>query len=207
MSKQSRRKSIITTAIILGVLLLAIGSVALIKALSPDNNPYRLDTSNDARQEADDASAATPNETPSDEITKDAEATDDASNEDETAAAIAPEDVNEIPITQMGITVSYLKGAGGFEYSVLRTSNGTRYVEFSSPSLVGTKCTNDTGVFASIIANPGNSDSLTVAKTTTVDSTSYGLSLADATCTSDKELLATYQKAFSDPFTLLKRVD
>jgi hypothetical protein len=105
----------------------------------------------------------------------------------------------------MQITVSYVKVNAGFEYYVMRTASGTQYVEFSSPELVGTKCTDDKGVFASIIESPSTNESTTLSKTTTVDDTKYGLSLADATCTKDPELLKQFQSSFSDAFSLLKR--
>lgn len=122
------------------------------------------------------------------------------------ASTIDPAKVTTIDIAPMSIIVSYMKGVGGFDFEVLRTSGGTKYVQFSSPKLVGTKCTNDEGVFASIIEAPTADEAATLAKTTTVDGTTYGLSLADATCTPDAGLLKQYQDAFSEPFSLLKKM-
>jgi len=87
----------------------------------------------------------------------------------------------------------------------MRTADSTEYVDFSAPELVGTKCTDDKGVFVSIIQNPSTDEgSATISKTVTVGEDSYGLSLASETCTSDVELLKQYQTSFSDAFTLLK---
>lgn len=127
---------------------------------------------------------------------------EDTTNE----TAIDPEQVSTTTIEPMAIIVSYMKGIEGFEYSVERNPNGTQYVQFSSPRLVGTKCTNDKGVFASIIEKPTEDESATLNKKTTVSGTLYGLSLADASCTPDEAMLKEYQDAFSTPFTLLKKM-
>lgn len=123
-----------------------------------------------------------------------------------TEVTIAPEDVSTIDIEPMDITVSYLKGVGGFSFEVLRSASGTQYVEFRNESLAGTKCTDDQGVFAAIIESPSASEQETVDKTTDVDGTTYGLSLSADTCTGDPTLLAEYQEAFSAPFSLLKAI-
>ena len=134
-----------------------------------------------------------------------------SSSPDNTEPEVAPESpvdlstVTTVDIEPVSLTVSYSKGVGGFDFEVLRTPSGTRYVQFSSPKLVGTKCTDDTGAFASIIEKPTADESTTLAKTTTIDGIAYGLSLAESTCTNNSDLLKQYQDAFSKPFSLLKK--
>lgn len=121
------------------------------------------------------------------------------------AAALDPATVGTIDIQPLSLTVSYVKGIEGFEYTVKRSSGGTQYVEFMSPQLVGTKCTDDTGTFASIIESPDTNEASTITATQTVDGTKYGLSLSDTTCTGNEELLKQYQASFRDAFSLLKK--
>ena len=195
--KGKRRSVIIVGAIV--TLLLVVGAVVLVNALnSGKDDPYKQvettntpsDTSSDNTDTPD--STSTPN-------------TDDGDTKD--TPTLDPATLSTLSIEPMKLTVSYVKVNAGFEYYVLRTANGTQYVEFSSPELVGTKCTNDKGVFASIIEAPSTSEAATISKTVTVDSTKYGLSLADATCTKDAELLKQLQASFSDAFGLLKRTN
>lgn len=121
-------------------------------------------------------------------------------------STVDPAQVATVDIVPMTIVVPYVKGVGGFDYEVLRTASGTKYVQFSSSKLVGTKCTDDIGQFASIIEKPSADEATTLAKTTTIDGVQYGLSLADATCTSDADSLKQYQTSFSDAFSLLKKM-
>lgn len=108
----------------------------------------------------------------------------------------------------MTITVSYVKGVGAFEYQVLRTPSGTQYVEFRSTDLVGTKCTDDAGAFASIIQNPSSTDNTSsVSQTVELESTKYGLALSGTNCTPNVELLQQYQQSFSKGFSLLKKTN
>ena len=106
----------------------------------------------------------------------------------------------------MSITVSYVKGVGGFEFEVHRTPSGTQYVDFKSSDLVGTKCTDDEGIFATILESPGSDEQATLTKTIKLDGTTYGLSLAATTCTSDTTKLSAYQQSFNDAFSLLKKM-
>ncbi|NCS83196.1 hypothetical protein GW746_02145 [Candidatus Saccharibacteria bacterium] len=76
-----------------------------------------------------------------------------------------------------------------------------------SEDLVGTKCTDDKGVFATIIEDPSGSESQTLVATTEVGNKTYGLSLASETCTPDEELLSTYQTAFKDGFSSLRPLE
>ncbi len=201
MAHKKRKRTLVTTLSILAVLLVAVGTVALIRTLSPGKeDPYvqqeQVSQENDANQGV---------ETPDNGQNQTNQQQSSESTSGEPALDLAR--VATVDIVPMDITVSYVKGIGGFEYEVLRANNGTRYVEFRSPQLIGTKCTNDAGTFASILASPTEGERGTLTKTTTVDGTTYGLSLADATCTSDTAKLQSYQKSFSDAFSLLKNID
>lgn len=197
MGKNTSKRTLVTTLSVLAVLLLVIGAIALFR-LSAKQDPYV----SPADTQSKDSSQTT--ETPDETSSTDGTGANNAQSDYQ--ATIDPATVATVDIVPMTITVSYVKGIGAFEYEILRAQNGTRYVEFRSPSLVGTKCTNDMGTFASIIANPTDTESSTLSKTTTVDGTKYGLSLADATCTSDSAALQKYQQSFSDAFTLLKKL-
>lgn len=206
MAQKKGKRTLITTLSVLFVLLIAIGTIALVKALNSDNpDPYIQDTSSTS-----DSEESTNQDEATDEKTNTEQNEDQKTNQpddEDSAVELDPATVGTIDIPPMDITVSYVKGVGGFEYEVLRANNGTRYVEFRNESLVGTKCTNDMGTFASIIANPTESERLTLAKTQKVGDMTYGLSLADGTCTSDKSLLQEYQSSFSDAFSLLKQME
>jgi hypothetical protein len=134
-----------------------------------------------------------------------------STTEPETTAPVVtvdPTTVDSVDIVPLDITVSYVKGIPGFTYAIQRSQNGTRYIEFSSADLIGTKCTDDTGIFASIIENPSpDTEGATVSTTTTVGQDTYGLSLATDTCTSNPELLKQYQASFNDAFTLLRSIN
>lgn len=129
---------------------------------------------------------------------------DDVPAED--APSIDPSTVSRIDVEPLSLSVAYIRGVPGFGFSVERTASGTRYVAFSSESLIGTKCTDDEGIFASIIVAPTADEAPTITATETVDGTSYGLSLPDDTCTADTALFAQYQAAFRDAFSLLQRL-
>ncbi|OJU87609.1 hypothetical protein BGO17_01270 [Candidatus Saccharibacteria bacterium 49-20] len=196
MGKYTGKRTLVTTLSVLAVLLLAIGGVALTR-LGAKQDPY-------VQPETSKSQSSQTTQTPDESSSNDSTGANNAQSEYQ--ATIDPATVSTVDITPMSITVSYVKGVGAFEYEVLRAQNGTRYVEFRSSGLVGTKCTNDMGTFASIIANPSDAESATLSKTTTVDGVKYGLSLADATCTSDGAALQKYQQSFSDAFTLLKKL-
>lgn len=204
--KKDRRKLIIAAAVI-GVIVIAIATAALIKAFSPEkSNPYVVnDESSQTSSTSDEStndSNSTNNETPA---TPNGDGTTTEDAEDQPAPD--PATVSTIDIEPMKLAVSYVKGAGGFEYEVLRTPNGSQYVEFRSAELVGTKCTDDQGTFVSILENPSTGEGSSITKSTTVDGTKYGLSLAAANCTSDAAKLQKYQKSFNDAFGLLKKLD
>lgn len=196
-----RTKQIIgSVGVVLAALVL---TLTLINALKPkEQDPYRQETSKsqDASSDSTDKADASP------DTNKDTPTQNDADN-GESEPALDPETVSTIDILPMNISVSYVKGVGGFEYEVLRTRNRTQYVEFRSETLIGTKCTDDNGTFASILENPKDAEASTLAKTVTVDGVKYGLSLPQTNCTGDEASFKSYQRSFSDAFSLLKKLD
>lgn len=195
MVRRIGKKTLIISLAILVVLLIIIGIAVFINSQS--SNPTS-DTSKTTNQ----------SEKQEPEIPEEAGTSSGPLVPEDTTSEVAidPEQVSTTAIEPMGITVSYIKGIEGFEFQVLMNPNGTQYVQFSSSTLAGTRCTDDIGVFASIIEAPTENENATLVKTTTVDSTTYGLSLSDASCTNDEALLKQYQEAFSAPFTLLKKM-
>lgn len=194
MGQKIGRKKLIAVLAVVGLLVLVVALVAVAKSKTSTNPPVSTETSNEKTPEISQEGETT--DTPMD--TQPADAL--------TEPSIDPATLATVSIEPASLSVSYLKGVGGFDFKVLRTSNGTKYVEFSSTKLAGTKCTNDEGQFASIIESPSVDESTTLAKTTIVDGTTYGLSLADTICTNDNDLLKQYQDAFSKPFNLLKKM-
>jgi zona occludens toxin (predicted ATPase) len=121
------------------------------------------------------------------------------------APAVDPTTLDTIDVQPLGITVSYTKGTPGFAFDIQKTADQTQYVEFTSTNLVGTKCTDDQGLFATIIKNPSSTeDQATLTATTKVGSDTYGLSLASDDCTGNAALLTTYQTGFKNGFSSLK---
>lgn len=193
MVNRKGKKGLIITIIILVIVLIAVGGFALWqqthKKVADTSTPV-VQTPVKVEETDTDNPAATPEaDTPP-------------------ASQVDPASLSTIDIEPMNLKVSYTKGIPGFEFSVLRTADRTQYVEFSSPDLVGTKCTNDVGVFVSIIKNPTSSaDGVTISQKKTVGNDTYGLSLATDTCTSDAELLKEYQTAFINGFDQLKEIE
>jgi len=131
--------------------------------------------------------------------TKTAESSDNSN-----VASADPETLGSVDVQPLGVTVFYTKDAvEGFGFEVKQTSS-TQYAEFSAASLTGTKCTNDTGLFATIIKDPSSTDQSSLAQTIKVGDILYGLSLAGKGCTVDDDLLDTYQAAFAAGFPSLK---
>lgn len=204
MVRQNGRKKLIIAGAILGVLLVAIGTVAAIKALNPSNNdPYVKQTASGSVPSEDNASGdASTGGAP------ESSGTSNSTQKPTETPAVDPATVTTIDVAPMSLSVSYVKGVGAFEYQVLRTPSGTQYVEFKSAELVGTKCTDDEGAFASIIQNPSSSETnSTVSQTVDLDATKYGLALSGTNCTSNVELLGQYQQSFSKAFSLLKKTN
>lgn len=194
---KGKKRTYIIVGSIIALLIVVIGIVAIVNGTkSGKEDPYKkVDTTNS--QNSDTSNDTTPTSPTKPDTSK----TDEAEK-----STLDPATVSTVDIQPMELTVSYVKGTPGFEFFVMRTAAGTQYVEFSSPELAGTKCTNDKGVFASIVENPSDNEATTLSKTTTVDGKKYGLSLADATCTSNTELLKQYQSSFSDAYSLLKKL-
>lgn len=190
MARMRSRKGLIVTAIVLGIVLLAVGAIVLKRNVSQPSKVVTTDTSKPAVTTS----------------TKDT--TTQSSPADSTASttstpAVDPASLKSIAIEPLGVSVFYTKGTPGFEYTVLKTANKTQYVQFTSSDLVGTKCTDDQGAFASILKNPSADELQTTSQTVKVGNDTYGLSLASDSCTGDTTLLATYQDGFKNGFSSL----
>jgi len=124
---------------------------------------------------------------------------------DEVAATVDPATLSSLDVEPLGVTIFYTKGTPGFDFQVKRAGDGTQYAEFSATSLVGTKCTDDTGLFASIIKNPGLSGGqTTISQSVKVGDDTFGLSLSGKGCTGDVSLLEQYQSGFTNGFSNLQ---
>lgn len=198
--KRSRKRF----AIIGVVVLLVLGGIVTTFALSGNNakkDPYVKDSSTKTTNNPSDGGANNSDSQNSQSTPKNPDAKTD------TQPTPDPTTVATIDVAQLNITVSYVKGINGFSYQIQRAPDGSQYVEFYSDALKGTKCSDDEGQFASILVNPDSNEKATVAKSTVVDGTTYGLSLSATACTSSPDLLAQYQKSFSDAFSLLKKTN
>lgn len=205
--KNMRRRN--TTLAIIIVLVVAIGTVALIKAFNTEQDPYRDTVSTQQEEQGDVTSGDSTSKTEPQPAAQGDTAGATASTDPKDASkdpAPAPETVRTIDIPPISLTVSYVRGIEGFEYEVLRTAAGTQYVEFRGESLIGTKCTDDKGAFATIIVSPDSTEGSALNKVITLDGTKYGLSLSASNCTKDTTKLEQYQKSFSDAFGLLKKL-
>lgn len=193
----SKRRNILIAAAAAIVVVIVVAIIMVTQSMNTKTDPYKQ---TETINEAPDTTTTDPVPDSTTDTTPD---TTDPANDD--TSTLDPATVSTIDVAPVGITVSYVKGVGGFDYLVQRTTNGTRYVEFRNESLAGTKCTGDEGPFASILVDPTTDESATLAKKITVEGTVYGLSLAAATCTSDPGLLKQYQDSFSSAFSLLKK--
>jgi hypothetical protein len=175
---------------VLAVVVLVIGVMLLVKK---PQQPSKVATPDTSKQ-------TTP--------AKDTATNTDTAKTDATSGTpgpvVDPATLNSIDIEPLAITVFYSKGTPGFEFTVLKTADKTQYIQFTSPNLIGTKCTNDQGAFASIIKNPSSNEIQTTTQTVNVGSDSYGLSLASTSCTSNTDLLTEYQTGFKNGFSNLK---
>ena len=200
--KMTKRTRVTLKAVLLVVAAL-IATILLMQVLSPkEQDPFK--ESNTAQTDAEKKSEPS---TPPQPEKKPSEGEERGGAFDPNANPLDPANLTTIDVPGLNVTVTYVRGIGGFEYEIMRTPNGTQYVEFRSASLVGTKCTNDKGAFASILANPQSAEQATLAKTVKVDGALYGLSLPTASCTSNEQGLAAYQQSFSDAFSLLKKTN
>lgn len=189
MARIRSKRGLIVAIVVLAVVLLFVGAVALTKKT---NQPAATPSTNTSK----DATATKNTATETD--------TTDTSAATTTQPSVDPASLKSLDIQPLGVTVFYSKGTPGFEFTVLKTADQTQYVQFTSTDLVGAKCTNDQGAFASIIKNPSTSETQTTSQTVTVGSDTYGLSLASASCTANPDLLAQYQTGFKNGFSSLK---
>lgn len=191
MARTARKQSktgLIVTIIVLALTLGVVGGIVFAQNL---NKTPAADTTQPSEQ---------PNDTPAVQPEEETPATPTPEEQ-----SIDPKTVSSIAIEPLKIKVFYKKGIPGFEFAVKRTAEGTQYVEFSAPDLKGTKCTDDEGIFASIIKNPtSDEDKATIKKERTIDDTTYGLSLNGKNCTSDVKLFTQYQDAFTYGLSLLE---
>ncbi|MBC7564702.1 hypothetical protein H7100_00505 [Candidatus Saccharibacteria bacterium] len=185
------KKGLLVAVAIVAAVLLVIGAVALTKKTSTSpsvssdsakNVPLIKDTTTET----------------------DATDTESTTKNDTKPVKTNPDTLTSVDITPLGATVFYAKGTPGFEFEVLRTVDKTEYVQFTSPDLIGTKCTDDKGAFATILKNPSATESQTTSQTVTVGNDTYGLSLSSAGCTGNVELLTQYQDGFKSGFMNLK---
>ncbi len=193
-SKGWRAAVIVLSVLLLLVAVIAIWQYVVSRETSPEPTPAP-DTSNTGNNT--DNGNTTPNPPDNGGTTPDP---------GDNKPIIDPARVSTVDIQPMNLTVSYIKGVPGFEFNVLRTQGDTQYVQFSAPELVGTKCSDDQGAFASIVKNPTSSDASTLETTTIVGDVTYGLSLAAETCTNRPDLLKTYQNSFTEAFPLLRNI-
>ena len=191
MAKTQSKKRLVVTIIVLLVVALAIAGAVLAKNLANPSDTKAPETT----QPSTDVPAADS----STEVNSDQAAKPDTA----VAPAVDPATLSSVAIEPLGITVFYSKGVPGFDFAVKRTADKTEYVEFSTAALVGTKCTDDEGAFASIIKNPGVNETQTTSQTVRVGDDTYGLSLSGSSCTADAELLTQYQTAFTNGFKSL----
>ncbi|MFY9227857.1 MAG: hypothetical protein WAO28_00825 [Candidatus Microsaccharimonas sp.] len=193
MAKGQGKTGLIITIVVLGLTVLVVGAIAFWQNGSRQADQKATDTTE----------TASPEETATDTPAK-TEETDTPTP----AADVDPATLSSIDIEALSITVFYTKGLPGFEYSIKKTADNTQYIEFTAPKLVGTKCTDDTGSFASIVKNPSSPENQsTISATTKVGDDTYGLSLAGKNCTPDEALLDQYQTAFSNGFSSLKAME
>jgi hypothetical protein len=184
------RKRLITTIVLVSIALIVWGIVIWQNLNQPV--PVSTDSSTETSQPQDLPLEETPEEDPG----------------TTPPATVDPSTLASIDIEPLEITVFYTKGTGGFEFEVLRASDGTRYVEFSNSELIGTKCSDDNGVFVTIIESPASPDDTSIiSDTVEVDGTTYGLSLATDTCTADPGLLKVYQSGFMNGFSRLEKTE
>lgn len=195
-SKSKRRLLILGLAI--GLLI--VGVLVAVFAMSGTGIDNNAETDPYVQSDENESTESSPQE--------EAELPETIPEPDSAATNLDPESVSSVTIEPLGIVVSYVKGIAGFEYAIYRTNDGTQYVEFMSAELAGTKCTDDTGVFATILKNPpSETDAATAELKKELNGDFYALSLPADTCTSDEALFAQYQAAFRDAFGLLALVE
>lgn len=206
MLKGLSKRAILVSAIV--VLLIAVVTVWVINYAQPEEaDPDTVKTPSSSQGKDESPSEQDKNPDNSDTDGDDVKGDDGDKNANTEVPNLDPATVGNLDIEPLGVTIAYVKGVGGFEYEVRRTPSGTQYADFKSEELVGTKCTNDTGVFASILVSPKADEQSTLSKKVEVDGVTYGLSLASTACTSNIDLLKAHQDSFSEAFGLIKKIE
>lgn len=182
---QGKKKLIVIVAVLVGVLLIA-GAVYA-KGVSQKSEPTTV----------------APSQTETDDAPVDDSMAAEQQSSSQGVPTVDPETLSSIAIEPLGVMVYYTKGIGGFEYSINRTADATQYADFTATELASTKCTDDKGLFVSIIKNPSTESQTSIAQTVKVGSDTYGLSLAGEGCTDNTELLTQYQNGFKNGFSSL----
>lgn len=191
MARIQSKRGLIVTIIIVVIVLLVAGAAVLTRKSNQASITPATDTSKNAA--------------PTKDTTTETDVTDAPSSTTQTTTpAVDPATLTSIDVAPLGVTVFYSKGTPGFEFTVLKTADQTQYAQFTSSDLVGTKCTDDQGAFASIIKNPSANEAQTTSQTVKVGNDTYGLSLASAGCTGNPDLLTQYQTGFKNGFASLK---
>lgn len=185
---QGKKKLIVIIAVIVGLLLL-VGAIYAKR----QSQTVEVPTMNTSEQ----ASTTEPADAAK------TETDDDALADTSDANAVDPGTLSSVAVEPLGVNVFYTKGTPGFEYSIQRTADRTQYADFTSTDLISSKCTDDKGLFVSIIKNPTNESQTTISQTVKVGQDTYGLSLAGSGCTDNAELLTQYQTGFKNGFSSL----
>ncbi|RWZ78857.1 MAG: hypothetical protein EOT05_03880 [Candidatus Microsaccharimonas sossegonensis] len=193
MARLVSKTGLFVAIVVVGIVLVVIGAVLLTKKPQDTAKTNPTDTTKNAP-----TTKNNPTETDAANVS--------ASATQASATSVDPATLTSIDISPLGIAVFYSKGTPGFTFTVLKTANQTQYVEFASSNLIGTKCTNDQGAFASIIKNPSSTETQTTSQTVTLGNDTYGLSLSSAGCTSNVDLLNQYQDGFKTGFSRLKAI-
>ena len=185
---QGKKKLIVIIAVVVAILLV-VGAIYAKRQSQVTNETI---TNTTAQTDAKDDASLT-------------ETDDDTASTAETpdVPAVDPETLSSIAIESLGVTVYYSKGTPGFEYMINRTADSTQYADFTSADLVAGKCTDDKGLFVSIIKNPASESQTSISQTVKVGDDTYGLSLTGSNCTDNAELLTQYQTGFKNGFSSL----
>lgn len=190
MAKGQGKTGLIVTIVVLALTLVVVGSIVVFQNLKSEPAPVVQE-----EPATEDMPTQDTTETPA--TSDDEEVSTDGQDVDTS-------ELRSVDIEPMSIVVYYGTSIpGGFEFQVQRANDGTQYVEFLNEDLIGTKCTDDTGIFATIVEAPSESEQATLDQSVTVGGTTYGLLLSSDSCTGDMTLLSQYQSALSEGFYAL----
>lgn len=120
-----------------------------------------------------------------------------------TPTAPDPSTIKQLEIAQLNVVLGYSNTLPGMSYSIGKTTAGTTYVQLANDQLIGDKCTDDEGVFATILKDPSSTDNTTVSTTVKVGNDTYGLALPSDACTADQDLFDQYQTSMKQNFPFL----